>query len=199
MPKANMDMAIARGQGKSTTGQKLETLTIEAMMPASVAVVIDVESDNRKRSLQDVRMLIKKYGGTVAPTAFLFSRRGRTVLRGSDGADFDDVLMQALEAGAEDVEQDEDNNIVLWTQPSQTHQAAESLAKALSTEVVDSDIIWAPAADSVKLDDEEATANLGAFLAGLQDLSDVQAVYANAERGAASEEAWRAVEENLDS
>ncbi|KAI0834437.1 YebC-like protein [Hypoxylon sp. FL0890] len=197
MPKANIDAAIARGQGKSSTGVGLESLTIEIMMPPSVAMVVDVETENRQRALQELRTLIKRHKGTITPTAFLFTRLGRTILK-STGGDFDEVLMQALEAGAEDVEQDENGDILLFTQPNATHQVAQNLSKVLSTEILSSEIIWAPTADKVKLDDEEATEAISKFLSALQEYPDVQGVYANAERGAISEELWNAVEDNLD-
>ncbi|OTB02274.1 hypothetical protein M426DRAFT_322851 [Hypoxylon sp. CI-4A] len=197
MPKASIDIAVARGQGKSSSGAGLESITLEVMMSPSVAMVIDVETENRQRALQELRTMIKRHKGTMTPTTFLFTRLGRTVLKGK-GEDFDEVLMQALDAGAEDVEQDESGDIVLWTQPNNTHQAAQNLSKELSTEILSSDIIWSPSADKVKLDDAEATAALGNFLAALQEYPDVQAVYANAEQGAVPEEIWQAVEENLD-
>ncbi|KAI1134919.1 YebC-like protein [Hypoxylon sp. FL0543] len=198
MPKATIDVAIARGQGKSSTGAGLENLTIEIMMPPSVAMVVDVETENRQRALQELRTLIKKHKATITPTAFLFTRQGRTILKGT-GADFDEILMQALEAGAEDVEQDENGDLVLWTQPNTTHQAAQNLSKLLSTEILSSDIIWTPTADKVKLDDEEAAAAISKLLDALQEYPGVQGVYANAERGAISEALWNAVEDNLDS
>ncbi|KAI0103087.1 YebC-like protein [Hypoxylon sp. NC0597] len=197
MPKASIDVAIARGQGKSSTGAGLENLTIEVMMPPSVAMVIDVETENRQRALQELRNLVKRHKATITPTAFLFSRLGRTVLKGT-GGDFDEILMQALEAGAEDVEQDENGDVILWTQPNTTHQTAQNLSKVISTEILNSEIIWTPTGDKVKLDDEEATAAISKFLSALQEYPEVQGVYANAERGAISEELWNAVEDNLD-
>ncbi|KAI1250110.1 hypothetical protein MGN70_008561 [Eutypa lata] len=215
MPKANIDVAIARGQGKSSTGEGLETATLEVMLPppTSGALVIDIESDNKQRSLKHLRVIVKKHSGNVTPTAFLFTRLGRTVLslqRPSDKKDgtaeeeeedFDAILMQALDAGAEDVEQDEDGNVVLWTQPNTMHQVAQALTAALGgdAEILSSDIIYSPAADNlVRVDDAEAAASLGTFLAAVREYPDVQAVYANLERGEVSEEVWKAVEENLD-
>ncbi|KAI1085886.1 YebC-like protein [Whalleya microplaca] len=198
MPKANIDIAIARGQGKSSSGAGLESLTIEVMAAPAVAIVIDVETDTRHRAFQELKSLIKKFHATMTPTAFQFTRKGRTVLK-STGGDFDEILMQALDAGAEDVEQDEDGNIILWTQPNMTHQAAQTLSNALSTEISSSDIIWSPTAEKVSLDDPEATVRLANFLAALKDYPGVQGVYANAERGAITEELWKTVEENLDS
>ncbi|KAF2969134.1 hypothetical protein GQX73_g4443 [Xylaria multiplex] len=214
MPKTSIDVAIARGQGRSETGAGLETATLEAMLAPSIAMVIDIESDNKQRSLKDLRHLIKRTGGTVTPTAFLFMRQGRTMLGhrsneedidGSNGevkeaaADFDEIMMQALDAGAEDVEKDEEENIVLWTQPNITHQVAQDLAKTTGLKILDSDIIWSCTSDKVKVDDEQTASTLAKLLSVVREYPDVQAVYANAERGDISEEAWNAVEEALDS
>ncbi|KAI1281252.1 duf28 domain-containing protein [Xylaria sp. FL0933] len=210
MPKSSIDVAIARGQGKSETGAGLETATLEVMMAPSIAMVIDIESDNKQRSLKELRSIVKKHGGTATPTAFLFARQGRTVLshnnsdpddakRAEETVDFDDAMMQALEAGAEDVEKDEEGNIVLWTQPNMTHQVAQDMAKALGLNILSSDIIWSCTSDKVKVDDAEAAETLAKLLAVIQEYPDVQAVYINAERGDVSEEAWDAVEEALDS
>ncbi|KAI0537345.1 duf28 domain-containing protein [Xylaria digitata] len=213
MPKASIDVAIARGQGKSETGAGLETATLEVMLAPSIAMVIDIESDNKQRSLKDLRSLVKKAGGTVTPTAFLFTRQGRAVLShhnneedvdGNNGeveaaADFDEIMMQALDAGAEDVEKDEEGNIVLWTQPNMTHQVTQDLAKTTGLKILDSDIIWSCTSDKVKVDDDEAASTLAKLLSVVREYPDVQAVYANAERGDVSEETWNAVEEALDS
>ncbi|KAK7749073.1 hypothetical protein SLS62_008468 [Diatrype stigma] len=219
MPKANIDIAIARGQGKSSTGQGLESATLEAMLPppTSAAMVIDIETDNKQRSLKDLRSIIKDFGANVAPTSYLFRRLGRTVLRlkNSDGdskkgvggagegegageMDFDDVFMQALDAGAEDVEQDEDGNVVIWTQPSAIHQVAHKLTAALGTEILSQDIIYSPTADKVKVDDAEAAKVLRACLAAVRDYPDVQAMYTNLERGEVDEELWDSIEESLE-
>ncbi|CAJ2506870.1 Uu.00g080560.m01.CDS01 [Anthostomella pinea] len=206
MPKANIDVAIARGQGKSSSGAGLEAATLEIMMSPSVALVVDIETDSKQRALHELRSIIKKHNGTVTPTAFLFARLGRTVLQQNNkdngnsgsGDDFDEILMQALDAGAEDVEQDEDGNVVLWTQPNMTHQVAQNLSKELDKQILSSDIIWSCTSDKVKLDDAEATEGIAKLLASLRDYPDVQGIYGNPERGAVSEEIWSAVEENLD-
>jgi YebC/PmpR family DNA-binding regulatory protein len=200
MPKANIDLAIARGQGKSSTGDKLETAMLEMMGPGSVAVIIETECDNKQRALKDIKLLARKHGVTVAPTAFLFTRLGRTVLRGTGSSqdDFDAAFMQAVEAGAEDVEQDEDGNVIVWSAPGVTHQVAQSLATTLETDIVTCDIIWAPTADRVRLDDENTAVQLSDFLAAVRDNADVQAVHANPERGEISDEVWRSIEDSLD-
>ncbi|KAI1344284.1 YebC-like protein [Xylariaceae sp. FL0016] len=202
MPKSTIDIAIARGQGKSSTGQGLESVTLEVMAPPAVAIVIDVETDNRLRALQDLRLIVKKHNATVTPTAFHFTRLGRTVLRakgeGPKG-DSDEILMQALEAGAEDLDTDEMGNLVIQSQPNMTHNVAQTLSKGLGLEILSSDIVWSCAGEKVKLDDTETTEELRDMLAAIQEYSDVQAIYSNAERGAVSEQLWSSVEESMDS
>ncbi|KAI1465049.1 YebC-like protein [Daldinia caldariorum] len=201
MPKANIEIAIARGQGKSSTGVGLETMTLEVMIPPAVAMVIEIETDNKQRVLQDLRLLVKKHKGTVTPTAFLFDRLGRSVLKGNPNAHedaFDDVLMVAVEAGAEDVETDKDGNVVVWTQPHVTHQTAQDLSRVLDTEILSCEIVRSPSGDKAKLDDEEAAQNIAAFLTALQEYPDVQGVYANAEKGTISNGVWDTIEDNLD-
>ena len=201
MPKANIDISIARGQGKSLTGEGLESATLEVMIPSSsAAMVIDIESDNKTRTLQDLRVIVKKHGGNVTPTAFMFTRLGRSVLQSKDpDYDFDDVFLQAVDMGAEDVEQDDQGNAVVWTQPSATHQVAQKLASSFKMEILSSDIIYSPTAEKARVDDAEVATGLGSFLSAVRDLPEVQAVYANLERGAVSEDLWKPIEEDLDS
>ncbi|KAH8194868.1 hypothetical protein TruAng_010965 [Truncatella angustata] len=198
MPKANIELAIARGQGRSSTGEKLETAMLELMGPGSVAVIVEIECDNKQRALKDLKLIAKKHAATVTPTTFLFTRLGRTILKDLADKDFDHVFMQAVEAGAEDVEQDQEGNVIVWTQPNATHQTAQSLSTALEAEVVTSDIIWKPSEDSIKVDDQITAGQLGNLLAAIKDNEDVQAVYANAEKGDISEEVWSSIEDNLD-
>jgi transcriptional/translational regulatory protein YebC/TACO1 len=199
MPKANIDVAIARGQGKSESGAGLETATLEVMMAPSIAMVVDIETDNKQRALKNLRHTIKKYGGTVTPTAFLFTRQGRAVLRYEDEkGDFDDIMMQALDAGAEDVERDDDGNIVVWTQPNMTHQVAQDLAKTLNLEILSSDILWSCTSDKAKINDSETAGNLKKLISMVREDEDVQAVYINAEQGDISEEEWSGIEEALE-
>lgn len=216
MPKANIDVAIARGQGKSETGAGLESATLEVMLAPSIAMIIDIESDHKDRSLKDLRPIVKKYGATVTTTAFLFTRQGRVALGRSAGdteatdaatdkgeeeqeQDFDDVMMRALDAGADDVEKDDEGNIILWTQPNLTHQVAQDVATALGLNIMSSDIIWTRTSDSVRVDDPEQATTLGKLLTAVRDYPDVQAIYINAERGDVPEETWNAVEEALES
>ncbi|KAK8108408.1 hypothetical protein PG984_014209 [Apiospora sp. TS-2023a] len=214
VPKAIIEAAIARGQGRSSTGESLETVVLEAMTASKggdgIALVIEILTDNRNRALHDVRGIIKKHNAILTPTTFLFEKAGRTVLKlggddkeageKSEGEDFDDVMMQAIEAGADDVEDIGDGMFVVWTPPTLTHKAAQALSQGdLKAKIVESDIVWNPSQEKVRLPDAETAQAFADFLDAIRDYNDVQGVYANVEQGDnVAEELWDAIEENLD-
>lgn len=199
MPKNTLEQAIARGQGRSTDGASLESITFEFMMPPSVALMLDVETDNRLRSLQDLNQVVKKHKGRTASTEFFFSRLGRVAFERKDGVDVDEIMDEAIEAGAEDLEADDEGNIIVLTQPSQTMQIAQSVAKRFDLKVLSSEIIWSAKEETqAQIDSMDDLKKLADLVAALQDFSDVQAVYSNASRGNVPEDEWAKLEENLD-
>ena len=196
-----MEAAIARGQGKSATGAALESVTLEVIMPPTVAMIIEAETDSKARTMMDLRLLVKVHGGTVTPTNYLFQKKGRVAFEQNErNLCVDDVLDEAIEAGAEDVETDEDGSIVVWTEPNKTIAAAEALQKSLNLKVESSDVIWDPNEDTkVALDSEDAVKALSAFVEALQDYPQVQGVYANAAQGSIADDVWEDLEGRLDS
>lgn len=196
-----MEAAIARGQGKSATGAVLENITLEVIMPPTVAMIIESETDNKARTMMDLRLLVKVHGGTVTPTNYLFQKKGRIVFEKDErNLGVDEVLDEAIEAGAEDVEADEDGSIIVWTEPNKTMAAAEALQKSLNLKVESSEVIWDPNEDTkVTLDSEDAVKALSDFLGALQDHSSVQGVYANAAQGNIADDIWEELEGRLDS
>lgn len=198
-PKTSQEHAIARGQGRSATGASLEALTLEVIMPPTIALVIDVETDNKPRTLQDLRHEIKRFGGTVTPTSYLFKRRGRVQFEKDErGLGVDEVLDEAIEAGAEDVEVDDDGNLVVWTEPSGTTGAARALAASLNLKVESSDILWDANEETlVSIDSEEALTSLKDLVTALQEDQTVQGIYANVSKGDVSDESWAELEEKI--
>ena len=191
IPKSNIESAILRGQGKSTSGAALEAVTLEAMLPPSIATVIDCQTDNKLRTLADLRLLVKDYGGNVTPIGYLFEKRGRIILRKSGGLVLDDVLEPALDAGALDAIEDAEGRIILFTEPAYTKSTAETLTKKYKLEIEETEIIWDPNADTkAALNDEEAAKKFGEFLEKLQEVMGVQGVYMNWTKGAISDEIW---------
>jgi YebC/PmpR family DNA-binding regulatory protein len=107
MTKDAIDRAVKRGIGE-TSGASYESITYEGYAPGGVAVLIDVLTDNRNRTASDVRSIFSKFGGAMAEpgaVGWQFSRRGVIFIGGSVSED--DVMVAALEAGADDVSQDD--------------------------------------------------------------------------------------------
>jgi len=150
-----MESAIARGAGKSLSGASLESVTIEAMLPSSVAAIIECQTDNKLRTMADVRLIIKDCGGTISPTNHLFERRGRIRLKKAESLGEEDIFDEVIEAGASDVETEDDSHLVVYTEPQQTSSVAEALAKLAGLQLESSDIIWYPKAETLVKDAPE--------------------------------------------
>jgi transcriptional/translational regulatory protein YebC/TACO1 len=195
-----MEAAIARGQGKSTSGAALQKVTIEFIMPPTIAMIIDAETDNSNRTLGDLRHLIKVHGGNVTPTSYLFKKKGCVVFEKDEKKlGVDDVMDEAIEAGAEDLELDDDGNIVVWTDPSMTTATAESLTKAFDIKVANSDIIWDANEDTkVPLETGDMVQKLVAFIDAARDNQNVQGVYANVAQGSVEDGEWEDLTDRLD-
>ncbi|TQN67435.1 putative transcriptional regulatory protein [Colletotrichum shisoi] len=206
VPKNVIDSAVARGQGRTASGASLEPLTLEAILPPGVALIIEAETESKARSLQDLKVLIKKHKGAANAAAFFFKRLGRVVFEtaGGEGGGgrpgVDDILDDAIEAGAEDLEADDDGNLVVWTQPNMTNAVASGVGPKFGLKLLSSDIIWSANDDTkVKLDKGLEATSLADLLAALQEFPEVQAVYGNPVKGDMPEEEWARIEENLDS
>ncbi|KAJ0296997.1 hypothetical protein COL5a_010712 [Colletotrichum fioriniae] len=203
VPKAVIDSAIARGQGRSASGASLESLTLEAILPPGVALIIEVETESKARSLQDLKVLVKKHRGAANATTFFFTRLGRVVFAAKEGGapvSIDDIMDDAIECGAEDLEADEEGNLVVWTQPNMTNAVVNGVGPKFELELLSSEIIWNANEDTkVKIDEGLEATTLGELLAALQEFPEVQAVYGNPTRGDIPEEQWSGIEENLDS
>lgn len=162
-------------------------------------MIIEAETDNRNRTLADLRLLIKHHGGTATPTSYLFKKKGRVAFdRSEEGLGVDEILDDAIEAGAEDVETGEDGGIVVWTEPSMAYSAAEALSKKHGLKIASTDIIWDPNQETQIEILEENVETLGAFLDALQDNPTIQGVYANVSQGTLSEDMYSTLREKLD-
>ena len=145
--KALIENAIARGQGRSPTGATLESLTIEAMFPPSVAVIVECQTDSKARTLFEMKLAIKESGGTMTPTSHMFDRKGRIVLAGSEGLGEEEIFDKAVEAGAIDVHMEGNGKIIVYAESSCTTAVADALAASCGLNIESLDIIWDPKAD----------------------------------------------------
>jgi len=200
IPKASIEAALARGQGKSASGVALEAFTLEAMIPPNVSVIIETETDNKNRTMMDLKNLVtNKYKGNATPTNYLFQRRGRVEFEKDEkGSTVDDVLDEAIEAGADDVESDEEGAIVVWTEPSGTMAAATALQKSHGLKVESMDILWDANEDTKVVLDEDAAKSIAAFLREVRETPNVEGVYANVRQGNLHDNVWDDIQDKLD-
>ncbi|QIX01384.1 hypothetical protein AMS68_006901 [Peltaster fructicola] len=195
-PKTGIEAAIARGQGRSPDGGNLENVTIEAIMPNNVGLIIECETDGKARTIAAVKNVIKVAGGVATPSSYLFEKRGRIVFEKQDGITSAEALDAALDAGATDIDELEDGQVVVFTEPEQTRAVGDAVSKALSLDISMSGIVWSPNTDTmVAIPDEEAAQELCAFVDELHEKeSNVQALAMNISQGAIDEELWKALQ-----
>jgi YebC/PmpR family DNA-binding regulatory protein len=177
MPNDNIQRAIDKGTGASGDADAIERITYEGYAPGGVAVLVDVLTDNRNRTAADIRYIFSKNGGklgTSGSVAYLFERKG-VVLVPKDGTDEDELMEVALEAGAEDVaEQESDYRIV--TAPEDFQTVREALDEA-GIAYENAEVTMQPQ-NSIDLDVGTARQTLR-LIDALEENDDVQEVYAN--------------------
>jgi YebC/PmpR family DNA-binding regulatory protein len=176
MPKDNIERAIERGAG-GTEGVILQELTLEGYGPSGTAILIDTVSDNRNRTVQEVRNVFNRQGGTMGSAgsvAWLFDSKG-IISIDAEGKDVDDVTLQAIDAGADDVKV-EDGTIEVYTKANEL----EMVKKALEQKNIP-----AAAAELAKIPktlvevEEKAAIQALKLLDKLEELDEVQRVYSN--------------------
>lgn len=172
-------------------------------MPPNIGFIVDIETDNKTRSLHDLRHVVsKKKGAVVGSTAFYFAKRGRAIFKASDdgGLTLSDLLEEAVEhEGVDDVEELPGGGFMVWTQPASLMVIAEAVTAKLGLEVVECDIVWAPNEDNViDIDTSDAAENIELLLSGIREYPEVKAIYANVRQGTVKDDEWDMVEKNLD-
>ena len=184
--KASIEAAIARGQGRSANGASLESVMVESILPGNIACILESETDNRLRTLSNLRLVVKEFDGREGPSAYLFEKRGRTVLEKKAGVGIEEVLDAALEAGALDVLDDE-VGIVVFSEPADTKAVGDKISSALGLDIKTSGIFWSAIEDTkVEVDTETAAEELGEFVDELIEKEPtVQSVAMNIRQGSA--------------
>lgn len=178
MKRDTIDKAIQRGAGGGE-GDNYDELTYEGYGPGGVAVLVEVMTDNRNRTVAEVRHAFSKAGGnlgTDGSVAYLFSKQGSIVL--NSATDEDAVMELALEAGAEDIVSDAQGSVEVLTPPDAYLAVKEALLGG-GFSVERSELSMVPST-SVELDLDGAEKVLR-LIDALEDLDDVQNVYSNAD------------------
>lgn len=177
MPKDNIARAIARGAGTDKS-QDLEEVTYEGYGSNGVAVMVEVMTDNRNRSVAEVRHAFTKAAGNMASTgavAWQFDRKGQILVK-TDGMDEDDVFLVAVDAGAEDVEINDDDTAEITTAASELAAVRDNLTEA-GIEVDEAELVLTPQTE-IELSVQDAIKVMN-LIENLEDLDDVQKVYSN--------------------
>ena len=199
--KQNIENAILRGQGKSSTGASLEAITVEAILPSNIACIIECETESRLRTIAEVKHAVKDAGGNATPVAYLFSKKGRIVFEGKEDVGVDEVFEAALEVGALDVDEGGEGRIVVYTEPADTKSTGEELSRSLGLDIAESNIIWVANEDTVaELTKDSQVNELHALLDELEGKEGgaVVGVYMNIKPGeSVSEGAWGELMERL--
>ena len=178
MTRDAVDRAVKRGAG-GDDGKVLEEIRYEGYGPAGVAVMVDCLTDNKNRTVSEVRHAFTQHGGnlgTDGSVSYLFSKLGQLML--PVGHDEEKVMEIAIEAGADEIETDDAGNIEIETQPGAYLQVKEALSKA-GFNASFAEITMLPSTQ-VQLD-AAASEKVLKLIDRLEDLDDVQAVYTNAD------------------
>jgi len=177
MPLSNIERSIQRSADKNAT--QLEEIMYEGYGPGGVAVLVECATDNRNRTLPEVRMAFTKNGGNMAgegSVAFQFSRKGVIRVKGTG----EEIQLQAIEAGAEDVfEEPENSETVIYTAQNDLAKVREAL-KANSLEIVDAELTYVPNSN-VEVSDPETARKVVNLMEALEDIDDVVNTHTNFE------------------
>jgi YebC/PmpR family DNA-binding regulatory protein len=177
MPLSNIDRAIQRAADKNAA--QLEEVMYEGYGPGGVAVLVEVATDNKNRTYPEVRLAFSKTGGNMAEpgsVSFLFTRKGVVRVKGMG----EDVELAAIEAGAEDVfEEPENDETIVHTSPTDLAKVRDNL-KAGGLEVVSAELTYVPN-NTIEIDNPETARKVIRLMDALEDQDDVTATHTNFE------------------
>ncbi len=177
MPKNNIERAVKKGTGE-LEGVSYEEVTYEGYGPGGVAVLVETITDNRQRTVADVRHIFAKRGGSMGEpgsVAWIFEKKGLIVIEKSK-ADEDSLMDAALDAGAEDI-QDSGSEWEIETKPENLEKVKKALEGA-GIEILSAEISMVPS-NTIEIQDEKQAEQLMKLMNALEDNDDVQNVYAN--------------------
>ncbi len=176
MPADNIKRAIERAGGSGADAEQYEEITYEGIGPSNVAIIVAAMTDNRNRTASDIRSAFNKAGGSLAPVAWQFEHRG-VISIPLDGRDPDELSLTAIDAGAADVDTPDAGAVVVYTDPTALERVRSTLAAA-GYEADSAELSMEPTT-KVELADEKTARAVLNFVERLEDLDDVQHVYAN--------------------
>lgn len=173
MPSANIQRSIDRVKDKSAA--QLQEVLYEGYGPGGTAILVECATDNINRTYPDVKLAFSKHGGNIAEkgaVAFQFERRGMIRVKGTG----DDVLMQAIDAGAQDVQEEGDESVI-YTDPKELAKVRDGLQTA-GLEVTSAELTYVPNS-TVEVSDAATAGKVMRLMDALDDLDDVVNTHVN--------------------
>lgn len=177
MPNSNVDKAIKKGSG-DMDGVSYDSFVYEGYGQGGVAIIVETLTDNKQRTVAEVRHCFSKYGGNMGETGavgWMFDQKGLIEID-KDGVDEEELMMTALECGADDLNTEEEN-FEVYTPYAELHNVMKALEAAGYT-VAKAELTRIP---TTLVDADDVAARLLKLLDKLEDLDDVQMVYSNCE------------------
>lgn len=173
MPSANIQRSIDRIKDKAAA--QLQEVLYEGYGPGGTAILVECATDNINRTYPEVKLAFSKHGGNIAEkgaVAFQFDHKGMIRVKGTG----DDVLMQALEAGAEDV-QEEDGESIIYTDAKQLAKVRDAL-RAAGLEISEAELTYVPS-NTVEITDASTAGKIMRLMDTLDELDDVTNTHVN--------------------
>lgn len=174
MPLANIQRSIDRGSGK-LGGEQIQEVMYEGYGPGGVAILVECATDNLNRTYPEVRLAFSKHGGNIAEkgaVAFQFDRKGMIRVKGGG----DDLMLQVLDAGADDMTEDGDESIV-YTDPKELAKVRDAL-KETGVEIIEAELTYVPN-NTVEVIEGATAGKIMRLMDALESLDDVTNTHVN--------------------
>ncbi len=178
MPQDNVERAIKKGAGE-LEGQKFEEFTLEAFGPGNVALIIEGTTDNKNRTVSEIKFLLGQHGGkfaSVGSILWLFERYGIINIKRASQAK-ENMELMAIDAGAQDIKWLDEENLEIYTKPEELEKAKKSLEE--KNIIIDSASLgWKPK-NEITVDEQKSKEQLEELLEILDENDDVNEIYSN--------------------
>ncbi len=174
MPVANIQRSIDRGSGK-LGGEQIQEVLYEGYGPGGTAIIVEAATDNINRTYPEVRLAFSKHGGNIAEkgaVAFQFEHKGMIRVKGSG----DDLMLTALDAGAEDVQEEGDESVI-YTDAKELAKVRDAL-KTAGLEITEAELTYVPT-NTVEIADEGTAGKVMRLMDALDDIDDVTNTHVN--------------------
>lgn len=178
VPNANIERAIKRGTGELKEGAEISECMYEGYGPEGIAIYIQVVTDNKNRTVANVKSILGKHGGSMAgagSVAYLFHKKGLVLIK-ADPSIHEEIELTAIDAGAEDIKS-EAETVEIYTDPKDLHNVKKTLQEG-GYNIESSEITFIPE-NEVEIDDEVKAKKVLKLMDALEDDEDVTNVFSN--------------------